>query len=203
VVASDLTPELLEVGRAAADARGLQLEWQQADAETLPYADGEFDAVISVVGVMFAPHHQAAADELVRVCRTGGTIGLINWTPEGFIGRLFATMKPYAAPPPAGAQPPPLWGDPDHVAELFGDRVAGVRAERRQLTIHGFGAPGAYRDFMKATYGPTISTYKNIADDPAAVADLDQALADLSASAVDPADSTIKLEFLLYTAHKA
>ncbi len=79
---------------------------------------------MSSVGVMFAPHHQAAADELIRVCRPGGTIGLINWTPQGFIGNLFATMKPYAPPPPPGASPAPLWGDEDHVRGLFGDRVS-------------------------------------------------------------------------------
>ena len=88
-----------------------------------PFAENTFDAVLSCVGVMFAPHHQASADELVRVCRSGGTIGLISWTPEGFIGQLFATMKPYVAPPPPGAQPPPLWGKEEHVSELLGDRV--------------------------------------------------------------------------------
>jgi ubiquinone/menaquinone biosynthesis C-methylase UbiE len=121
VVASDLTPELLEAGRRHAEQQGIPLEWRQADAEDLPFADGEFDTVMSCLGVMFAPYHQASADELVRVCRPGGTIGLLNWTPEGFIGQLFATMKPYAPPPPAGAQPPPLWGREDHVRALLGD----------------------------------------------------------------------------------
>ena len=102
VVASDLTPELLDIGRRRAEAAGIELRWETGDAEALPYADGEFDAVLSCVGVMFAPHHQAAADELVRVCRPGGTIGLISWTPAGFIGQMFATMKPYAPPPPRG-----------------------------------------------------------------------------------------------------
>ena len=115
VVASDLTPELLETGQREAGRRGTTLEWRQADAEDLPFADGEFDTVMSCLGVMFAPFHQASADELIRVCRPGGTIGLVNWTPEGFIGQMFATMKPYAPPPPPGAQPPPLWGREDHV----------------------------------------------------------------------------------------
>jgi SAM-dependent methyltransferase len=104
VVASDLTPELLESGQREAGRRGTTLEWRQADAEDLPFADGEFDTVMSCLGVMFAPFHQASADELIRVCRPGGTIGLVNWTPEGFIGQMFATMKPYAPPPPPGAQ---------------------------------------------------------------------------------------------------
>jgi 2-polyprenyl-3-methyl-5-hydroxy-6-metoxy-1,4-benzoquinol methylase len=108
VVASDITPELLEVGQKWATEVGVQLTWETADAEALPYRDDQFDVVLSCLGVMFAPHHQTAADELIRVCRPGGTIGLVAWTPGGFIGQMFATMKPYAAPPPPGAQPPPL-----------------------------------------------------------------------------------------------
>src|SRR5215207_2849155 len=126
VVASDLAPALLEVGRRHAEEQSAELEWREADAEALPFADEEFDTVMSCVGVMFAPHHQPTADELVRVTRPGGTIGLLNWTPQGFIGQMFATMKPYAPPPPPGAQPPPLWGNPDHVSELLGDRVDDV-----------------------------------------------------------------------------
>ena len=131
VIASDLTPELMEVGKKWAADVGVQLTWETADAEALPYGDGEFDAVLSCLGVMFAPHHQASADELVRVCRPGGTVGLTAWTPAGFIGQMFATMKPYAPPPPPGVQPPPLWGDEDHVRELLGDRVDQVQTETR------------------------------------------------------------------------
>lgn len=108
VVASDLTPELLRAGEKEAVRRGAELAWREADVEALPFGDGEFDAVLSCVGIMFAPHHRASADEVVRVCREGGTIGLANWTPEGFIGQMFGVMKPYAPPPPEGAQPPPL-----------------------------------------------------------------------------------------------
>ena len=115
VVACDLTPDLLDAGRTRAARLGARLEWRPADAEALPFSDGEFGTVMSCLGVMFAPHHQPSADELVRVCRSGGTIGLLNWTPEGFIGQMFAAMKPYAAAPPPGAQPPPLWGREDHV----------------------------------------------------------------------------------------
>jgi ubiquinone/menaquinone biosynthesis C-methylase UbiE len=98
VVACDLSPALLDVGRQGADEAGIRLEWKQGDAEALPFADASFDVVMSSVGVMFAPHHQAAADELVRVARPGATIGLASWTPQGFIGQMFAVMKPYAAP---------------------------------------------------------------------------------------------------------
>ena len=131
VVASDLTPDLVETGRQAAERAGVTLRWEVGDAEHLPYADAEFDTVISCVGVMFAPHHQEAADELVRVVRPGGRVGLLSWTPSGFIGRMFATMKPYAPPPPPGASPPPLWGDEDHVRTLFGDRVTDLTLQRR------------------------------------------------------------------------
>lgn len=99
VTASDLCPELLADGERLAADRGATLVWQEADAEALPYPDASFDVVSSCVGVMFAPHHQQAADELVRVCRPGGRIGLISWTPAGFIGRMFGVMRPYAAPP--------------------------------------------------------------------------------------------------------
>ena len=119
VVASDLTPELLEAGRRRPDADGLDIEWVTADAEQLPFESESFDVVMSSIGVMFAPHHQAAADELVRVCRPGGTIGLLSWTPEGMLGALFRTMKPFAAPPPPGVQSPPLWGSEEHLARAL------------------------------------------------------------------------------------
>ena len=160
VTASDLTPELFEAGRRAAANRGVNLEWVEADAEALPFADNSFDIVLSCVGVMFAPHHQAAADELVRVVRPGGTIGLISWTPQGLIGRLFATMKPYAPPPPPGASPPPLWGDEDHVRELFGDRVTDLTTRRQTVHIDHSPTPTEFREYWKRNYGPTIATYR-------------------------------------------
>ncbi len=138
VTASDLTPALLEAGRGIAESEGLELEWVEADAENLPFADESFDVVMSAIGVMFAPHHQAAADELVRVCRTGGTIGLLSWTPEGMLGALFRTMKPFAPPPPPGAQPPPLWGGEEHLRGLLGDRVELHTVERGVLEITAF-----------------------------------------------------------------
>jgi SAM-dependent methyltransferase len=202
VVASDLTPELLEAGRRDAEALGLTLTWQEADAEALPYGADEFDKVISCVGVMFAPFHQASADELVRVCRPGGTIGLVSWTPEGFIGQMFATMKPYAPPPPAGAQPPPLWGNEEHVRSLLGDRVTDVVALRQKLTVDCFDSPDSFRDFFKACYGPTIAVYRAIADDPEKVAALDAGLSDL-ARRHDLGDGAMEWEYLLFTARKA
>jgi SAM-dependent methyltransferase len=202
VVASDLTPELLEIGRRHAVARGAQVEWVEADAEALPFADGEFDVVLSCVGVMFAPHHQASADELVRVCRPDGTIAVINWTPEGFVGQLFATMKPYLAPPPAGVQPPPLWGDENHVRELFGDRLADIVVERRNLVVDRFSSADAFRDYFKANYGPTVSAYRGLAGDPVKTSALDHDLAELASRYLDGA-SEMNWEYLLFTARKA
>jgi SAM-dependent methyltransferase len=206
VVASDLTPELFEAGRRAAEKQGAHLTWQEADAEALPFGDAEFDTVLSCVGVMFAPHHQRAADELVRVCRPGGTIGLLSWTPQGFIGRMFAAMKPYAPPPPPGAQPPPLWGDEDHVRALLGDRVTDVGAERRTVRVDRFETPEMFRDYFKERYGPTISVYKNIAGEPERAAALDGALVDLARDGDlgTGADGTVlEWEDLLFTARRA
>ena len=135
VTASDLTPELFEAGRSIAAQHGVALDWIEADAESMPFADNSFDVVLSCVGAMFAPHHQVTADEIVRVVRPGGTIGMINWTPEGFIGNLFKTMAPYAPPPPAGATPPPRWGDEQHVRDLFGDRVIDLDMRRQTVVM--------------------------------------------------------------------
>lgn len=201
VVAVDLTPELLDAGRRLAEERGVDLQWREGDAEALPFADADFDTVISCVGVMFAPHHQRAADELVRVCRPGGRIGLVNWTPEGFIGQMFATMRPYAPAPPPGAQPPPLWGSEEHVRSLFGDRVGAVDARRRTLHVDRFSRADEFREFFKSCYGPTLAVYRAIADDPDKVAALDAALTDLAAQHL--ADGAMEWEYLLFTAEKA
>lgn len=203
VVASDLTPELLDEGRRQATRAGVNIEWREADAEALPFADAEFDHVISCVGVMFAPHHQLSADELLRVCRPGGTIGLISWTPGGYIGQMFSTMKPYQAPPPPGAQPPPLWGDPDHVRKLLGDRVADFSAQRRTVTVDHFATADAFRDYFKSHYGPTIATYKSIAADPDNVAALDRDLAELARRNDRGGSSTVlDWEYLLVIARR-
>ena len=120
---------------------------------------------MSSIGAMFAPHHQEVADELVRVCRPGGTVGLLSWTPEGMIGALFRAMGPFAPPPPPGAQPPPLWGSEDHVAELFGDRVELGTSEREMLEVTAFERPREYGEHFKAYYGPTIAARGNAAKD--------------------------------------
>ena len=161
VTASDLTPALLEAGRSQAKAEGLELEWVEADAENLPFGNESFDVVMSAIGVMFAPHHQEAADELVRVTRPGGKIALLSWTPEGMLGALFRLMKPFAPPPPPGAQPPPLWGSEDHLRGLLGDRVTLDTVERGVLEITAFPQARAYGEHFKSYYGPTIAARAN------------------------------------------
>jgi len=165
VTASDLTPELLEAGSRRAQADGVDLTWAEADAEHLPFEDASFDVVMSSIGAMFAPHHQEVADELVRVCRPGGTIGLLSWTPEGMIGALFRTMGPFAPPPPSGAQPPPLWGSEDHLRELFAETVAWRGMERQTLEVTAFARPRDYGEHFKERYGPTIAARRNASND--------------------------------------
>jgi len=198
VVASDLTPELLEIGRADAAAQGLDLVFEEADAEALPYADDAFDVVLSCVGVMFAPHHEQAAHELTRVLRPGGRLALINWTPEGFVGQLFATLKEFMPPPPAGVQPPPLWGDEEHVRALLGDRVDDLALERRPLTVDRFATGEQFRDFFRDFYGPTAAAYRAVGEDAARRRELDEALVALADRHLE--DESMPWEYLLVTA---
>jgi SAM-dependent methyltransferase len=152
VTGLDYVPELLERGRARAAAEGLPVEFVEGDAEDLPFPDGSFDAVLSCVGVMFAPDQSRAAAELVRVCRPGGTIALANWTPAGFLGALFATIGRHV-PPPAGVRPPVTWGDPARLRELLGPRIA--RLATTELTFgFPFETAGEFVEFMWAMYGP-------------------------------------------------
>lgn len=188
VVASDLTPELLDVGRAAHP----EIEWVEADAQALPFETGEFDVALSCVGIMFAPFHERAAGELRRVVRPGGRIALLNWTPQGFVGQLFATMKPFAPPPPPGASPAPLWGTADHVRTLLGTEVV---ATTGTITFDVTRDPVAFREWWKANYGPTIAAYR-AQEDPAA---LDAAFLEFLRRTQDPA-GTWTAEYLVVTA---
>jgi SAM-dependent methyltransferase len=201
VIASDLSPELLERGRAVADSRGVGLRWLEANAEALPCDTDEFDAVLSCIGVMFVPHHQRAADELIRVCRPGGVIGLISWTPGGFVGQMFATMKPYVPAPAPGTQPATMWGDPDYVRALFADRVTEFTAHRGALRVDRFADGATFRDFFKANYGPTIAAYQGIGDQPDRIDALDAQLAELGDRYL-AGSSAMEWEYLLVTARK-
>jgi ubiquinone/menaquinone biosynthesis C-methylase UbiE len=206
VVASDLTPELFDDGRARAAEHGVELEWVQADAEALPFDDGAFDVVVSCIGAMFAPHHDATAQELARVCRPGGTIAMLNWTPEGVIGELFRTMRPFMPAPPPGASPPPLWGSEAHVAELFGPAVADLSTTRDYLPVGIFERPVDFREYFKARYGPTIVAYRNLLGEPDRADELDaalEALFDRTNLAVGGEPARYELEYLVVNARRA
>ena len=174
VVASDLTPEHFVAGRREARAEGVELEWVEADAEALPFDDGEFDVVTSSLGAMFAPNHGAVAAELLRVCRPGGTVGMMNFTPEGLGGTFFGVLAPYAPPPPPGALPPVMWGSEGHVRDLFGGRVS-LQMSRREY-VEQADSPEAYLELFKQTFGPAIAISAGLADQPERVAALDRDL---------------------------
>jgi len=169
VVASDLTPEHFEAGRRRARGRGVEVAWVEADAEALPFGDGEFDVVTSAFGAIFAPDHQRVADELVRVCRPGGTIAMANFTPDGLGGAFFALFGRYLPPPPPGAQPPVAWGREDHVCALFGDRVSSLDLTRREY-VEEAASPADYVAFFEETFGPAVAIRRGLADQPARAA---------------------------------
>jgi ubiquinone/menaquinone biosynthesis C-methylase UbiE len=174
VVASDLTPENFEPGRREARARGVELDWVEADAEALAFDNDRFDVVTSSVGAIFPADHQAVADELVRVCRPGGTIGMTNFTPEGLAAEFFELFGRYAPPPPEGALPPVLWGDEQHVRDLFAGRLAPLELTRKQYVERSPGGPREYCDFFKATFGPVTGLYASLADEPDRLEALDR-----------------------------
>jgi ubiquinone/menaquinone biosynthesis C-methylase UbiE len=181
VVASDLTPENFQAGRRQAKAHG-GLEWVEADAERLPFGDREFDVVTSSFGAMFAPNHQAVADELVRVCRPGGTIGMLNFTPEGLAAQFFGVLAPYAPGPPPGGLPPLMWGSEEHVRDLFGGRVASLEMTRHEY-VERADSPSGYIEFVKATFGPVIGIYASLAGEPERAAALDRAFPEFASRA--------------------
>ena len=156
VVASDLTPEHFVAGRRAASEAGAELEWIEGDAETLPFDAASFDVVTSCFGVMFAPNHQRVAAELVRVCRPGGTIGLMAFTPEGIGGEFFALLAPYLPPAPPGASPPLAWGDEGHVRALFGHHVDSLTMTR-QTYVERAASPAEYRRLFEDTFPPLVA----------------------------------------------
>jgi SAM-dependent methyltransferase len=176
VVASDLTPENFGAGRREASAHGVELDWVVADAEALPFGDAEFDVVTSSAGVIFAPDHQTVADELVRVCRPGGTIGLLAIVPAGAVLDLFDIAKRYAEAPIVGEQSPLEWGREEHVRELFGDRVESLTFERRAIR------PGPFADleFLKAHHPMLVDLYRGLGGDPERTAALDLELDEMA-----------------------
>jgi ubiquinone/menaquinone biosynthesis C-methylase UbiE len=157
VVSTDYVPSLLERGRARAAADGLTIEFREADAEALPFADGSFDAVVSTFGVMFTPNQDQAAAELLRVCRPGGKIGLANWTPEGLIGQVFKTLGKHLPPPP-GAKSPALWGTRERLTGMFGAAAAAISAEPRVFNFR-YRSSEHFLEVLKTYYGPMLKAF--------------------------------------------
>ena len=157
VPSADYVPTLLEKGAQRARAEGLDVRFQVADAEALPFEDGSFDAALSTFGAMFTPDHQATAREMLRVVRDGGRVGLANWTPDGFIGRLFKVIGA-RVPPPAGVKSPALWGTEPHIVELFGPQAAQIRCERRHFHFH-YRSPAHWLQVFRTFYGPTHKAF--------------------------------------------
>ena len=196
VVASDITVENMKAGEREASKRGVELEWVEADAQALPFGDAEFDVVTSSAGAMFAPDQQAVADELLRVCRPGGRIGMANFTPDGLAAKFFSLLGPYSPPPSPDAASPLLWGDPAHVRQLFGDRVSSLEASRRELVERVPGPPAEYCEFYKRTFGPVIAAFASVEDDPARSVALDRAFLNFATNANSgPPEGPTELRF--------
>jgi ubiquinone/menaquinone biosynthesis C-methylase UbiE len=157
VVSTDYVPSLLERGRARALAEGLPIEFKVADAEALPFADDTFDAVVSTFGVMFTPNQDKAAAELLRVCKSGGQIGLTNWTPEGFIGQIFKTLGKYL-PPPGAAKSPLLWGTRTRLTELFEPAAAWIKTEPRHFNFR-YRSAQHFIEVFRTYYGPMLKAF--------------------------------------------
>lgn len=168
VVSTDYVPALLGRGRERAAAEHLKIEFQEADAEALPFPDGGFDAVVSTFGVMFTPDQDQAAAEMVRVCRAGGKVGLANWTPDGFIGQVFKTIGKHL-PPPAGVKSPALWGTRARIDEMFGPHASSIQAEPRHFVFR-YRSPEHWLQVFKTYYGPLLKAFGAL--DPAAQATL-------------------------------
>lgn len=157
VTSTDYVPVLLARGRERAAAEGFAIDFREADAENLPFADASFDAVVSTFGVMFTPDQERAAAEMIRVCRPGGKIGLANWTPDGFIGQLFKTIGAHL-PPPAGVRSPSLWGTRARLVELFGPHASAIVAEPRSFVFR-YHSPVHWLDIFKTYYGPVLKAF--------------------------------------------
>jgi ubiquinone/menaquinone biosynthesis C-methylase UbiE len=162
VTGLDIATSLLDAGRDRARRAGVEVTWLEGDAEALPFEDESFDAVLSVLGVQFAPRHEVTAQEVARVLRPGGRLVLCNWTPGGFIGQQFATMSRHLPKPPEGASPPPLWGDDSHVADLFTHTGVTVSCEPRSVVFEE-SSPEAFVDFLTENYGPVLKARERLA----------------------------------------
>jgi ubiquinone/menaquinone biosynthesis C-methylase UbiE len=174
VVAADLTPGNFDAGRRAVREAGVALEWIEADAMALPFPDAGFDVVTSCFGAMFAPDHHATASELLRVCRPGGVIGMMNFAPVGAAGDFFRLLAEYAPPPPPDTLPPLLWGTEDHVRSLFGERTRSLDT-RQQQYVETASSSREYFDLFRYSFGPMVAIHAALSNEPDRSAALDDA----------------------------
>jgi ubiquinone/menaquinone biosynthesis C-methylase UbiE len=160
VTGIDYVPELIEQARKRAEVEGMNVTFDVGDAEDLPYPEASFDVVLSTLGVMFAPNQEKVAEELLRICRSGGKIGLANWTPDGFIGNMFRTLGKHVPPPP-GIKPPPLWGTEERLRELFGEDIASLEVTRRSFMFR-YPSAGHFVEYFRSYYGPTLKAFESL-----------------------------------------
>ena len=194
VTSTDYVPELLKRGEERARAEHLNVDFQVADVEALPFGDGSFDAVISTFGVMFAPNQEQAARELSRVCRPGGRIGLANWTPQGFVGQMFKTLGRHV-PPPAGASPPSRWGDEEQLRHFFADDIGSISISRQHFNLR-YRSAAHFIEVFRTWYGPVHKAFASLESDAASALenDLTQLLNDHNVAG--PSSLVVPSEYL-------
>ncbi|MFK0088575.1 class I SAM-dependent methyltransferase [Pseudomonas sp. NPDC090755] len=194
VTSTDYVPELLKRGEERAKAEHLNVVFQTADVEALPFADGAFDVVVSTFGVMFAPDHAQSARELGRVCRPGGRIGLANWTPQGFIGQMFKTLGRHV-PPPAGALPPSRWGDEEQLQQLFADTLGSMKVSRQHFNFR-YRSAAHFIEVFRTWYGPVHKAFAALDSEAASALerDLTQLLND--SNVAGPSSLVVPSEYL-------
>lgn len=189
VTGVDFVPALLERARERAAAERLKIEFEEGAVEAIPFADGAFDVVLSTFGAMFA-EPQRAASEMLRVCRSGGKIGMANWTPQGLVGEWFRTTAQFTPAPPAGFEPPVLWGVADVVTRRFGDAVSEIRLIERKAVMRHF-TPESWVEFMKKYFGPTIRAHEMAGD---RAAELTAAMVELARRHNRSGDDTLVMD---------
>jgi SAM-dependent methyltransferase len=194
VTSTDYVQSLLDKGRARAQAEELPVQFRLADAEALPFDDASFDLVLSTFGVMFTPDHRRAASEMLRVLRPGGRIAMANWTPGGFVGRLFKVIGAHVSPP-AGVQPPSLWGTEPHIVDLFGPRAAQIRCERRHFNFR-YRSAAHWVQVFRDLYGPTHKAFNAL--DAAGAVSLERAITALldELNTAGPSSLVVPSEYL-------
>jgi ubiquinone/menaquinone biosynthesis C-methylase UbiE len=194
----DLVPELLAIARERAADAMVEVDWVEGDAEQLPFAPDSFDRVLSTFGCMFAPDHERMAAELLRVCRPSGAIGMCNWTPDGAVGDMFATVGAVVGAPPGPGAPPPAWGTEEHVRELLGPHVSELRCERQRVEFREESVE-SYADFMLESFGPLLSARETLAE---RAGELRPALMEMLGRWNEASDGTLRYDadFLLVVA---